>query len=206
MAEAMSTPSSALAPALLPRALNPLLRDALLVVFGTAILTLSAKVQVPFWPVPMTLQTLAVMAIPAAYGMRLGVLTILAYLAEGLAGLPVFAGAAAGPAYFLGPTGGFLAGFVVAAAVIGYAVDRGWDRSAPRLAAALVVGDALLFALGFVWLAWFAAIPSGQGIGMARALAGGVQPFILGDLVKVALTALAIPAVWRLIGRRPAGG
>ncbi|MFO1185406.1 MAG: biotin transporter BioY [Bauldia sp.] len=200
----MATPSatSALAPSLWPARTNAFLRDVVLVVLGSLLIAASAKIQVPFWPVPMTLQTLAVMVIPAAYGLRVGLATVVAYLAEGLAGLPVFAGAAAGPAYFLGPTGGFLAGFIVAAAIIGYATDRGWDRSTLRLGAAMAIGDALIFAAGFAWLAWFATVSAGQGVGTARAFAGGVQPFILGDVVKVALGALAVPAVWRLVDRR----
>src|SRR4051812_3421755 len=193
--------SVALAPSLWPASTNTAVRNVALIVLGSAILTLSAKIQVPFWPVPMTLQTLAVMAIPAAYGLRLGVATVLVYLAEGLAGLPVFAQTAAGPAYFLGPTGGFLAGFVIAAAIIGWATDRGWDRSIGLLAAAMLIADAVVFALGFGWLSWLAAVGTGHGIGPAKAFAGGVQPFILGDLVKIALAACVIPAAWGLVDR-----
>jgi biotin transport system substrate-specific component len=195
----------ALAPTFWPRGVGRALQVAVLVIAGTALLTISAKIKVPFYPVPMTLQTFAVMAIAAAYGMRLGVATVLAYLAEGAFGLPVFAGTpgGSGPAYFLGPTGGFLAGFVILAIIVGYAADRGWDRSVVKLFVAMVTADAVVFLLGFVWLAWFASLASGAtGIGAAKAFAGGVSPFILGDLLKIALAALLIPAGWRLAGRR----
>ncbi len=198
--------SEALAVALWPERVNPVLRGIALVVLGTLVLTLSAKVSVPFWPVNMTMQTFAVMAIAAAFGSRLAVATVVAYLAEGFFGLPVFTTTpplAAGPAYFLGTTGGFLVGFILAAAIVGAAADRGWSRSIPRLAAAMVVADLVVFALGFAWLAFFAHLSSGAtgGIGMARAWAGGVTPFILADLVKIALAACLIPAGWALRDR-----
>jgi len=195
--------SRALAPSLIGGRIGQTAEDVLLALAGTVLLAISAKIKVPFYPVPMTLQTLAVMAIAAAYGLRLGVITVLAYLGEGLLGLPVFTNtppAVAGPTYFLGPTSGFLAGFVVLALIVGYAVDRGWDRSVPRLFAALLVADAAVFALGFDWLAVFLPLPGGgMGIGAAKAFAGGVTPFLLGDLLKVVLVALAVPAVWALV-------
>jgi biotin transport system substrate-specific component len=181
-------------------------QEVALVLGGTLALIIAAKIRVPFYPVPMTLQTLAVMAIAVTFGLRLGVATVLAYLAEGALGIPVFTNTpplVAGPAYLLGPTGGFLAGFVVLAAIIGYAADRGWSRSIPKLAAALIVGEVIMMALGFVWLAGFAQLSTGAaGIGTAKAWAGGVAPFILGDLLKVALVAFAVPAAWSLLGER----
>jgi biotin transport system substrate-specific component len=177
----------------------------LFVLAGTAVIAISAKVKVPFYPVPMTLQTLAIMAIAATYGSRLAVATVLAYVAEGVLGLPVFANtppAVAGPAYLLGPTGGFLLGFVAIAAIVGVAADRGFDRSIAKLAAALLAGEVVMMALGFAWLAWFATLSSGAtGLGIGKAFAGGVAPFILGDLLKLALVALAVPAVWGLLNR-----
>jgi len=166
---------------------------------GAAILAISAKVQVPFWPVPMTLQTFVLFAISAAYGMRLAVATVLAYFAEGLVGLPVFAGAAAGPAYFAGPTAGFLAGFLAVAVIVGAAADRGWSRSAFRLFGAMLAADIILFALGFLWLGFMFISPrSGATLGAATAFAAGVQPFVLADLVKITLAACLVPALWRL--------
>ena len=195
--------SRALALAVWPERVSRLIQALLLVIGGTLILTLSAKIQVPFYPVPMTLQTLGVMAIAAAYGSRLAVATVVLYLIEGFVGLPVFAGAAAGPLYLIGPTGGFLAGFVVLAFIVGTAVDRGWDRSAPKLFATLVAADVVVFAMGFAWLAWAAQLPNGHvGTGMAYAWSGGLEPFILGDLLKIVLTALAVPATWLLVDRK----
>ena len=123
---------TALAPALWTG--NRAIQNVVLVLIGTAVLTLSAKIQVPFWPVPITLQTLAVMLIAATYGSRLAVATMLAYIAEGALGLPVFANTPpqiAGPAYLIGPTAGYIWGYVAAAAIIGFAADRGWSRSVP---------------------------------------------------------------------------
>ena len=170
------------------------LRDALLVLAGTGLLALSAKVQVPFYPVPMTMQTLAVLVIGAAFGWRLGALTILAYLAEGAMGLPVFAGKGAGLGYMMGPTGGYLVGYVALAVIAGWAADRGWDRNPLKLGAALTVGSALVLALGWAWLSTL--------IGAEKAWLGGVAPFVYGDLIKVALVAAAVPAVWSLFGRK----
>jgi biotin transport system substrate-specific component len=196
---------SALAPTLLSTRGSRTLQEVVLVLAGTAILYISGKISVPFYPVPMTLQTLAVMAIAAAYGMRLGTLTVLAYLAEGAAGIPVFTAtppAIAGLPYFLGPTGGFLAGFVVLALIVGYAADRGWGKSFARLFAVILAADVVLFAMGFAWLALFAHVGQRTGIGLSGAWSNGVVPFVLGDLLKIALTAAAVPAVWGLVGRR----
>lgn len=197
-----STSETTLARAVWPSRSANALRFAVLAVLGSALLTLAAKVQVPFWPVPMTMTTFAVFVIGATYGSRLALATVLLYLAEGFAGLPVFAGPAAGPAYLMGPTAGFLLGYAAAAYIIGLAADRGWSRSTPKMALAFFAGDAVLFAMGFAWLAFFASLPSGAvGIGASAAFAKGVLPFVLGDLIKIALAALLVPAGWTLLGR-----
>ena len=194
----MNTPSPSLALHLWPSASRGLVRNIALIVLGCALLWASAKVKVPFWPVPMTLQTFAVMGLAAAYGSRLGVATVVAYLFAGALGLPVFTNtppAIAGPAYLLGPTGGFLIGFVAAAFIVGYAADRGWDRSVPKLLAAMVVADAVVFGLGLAWLG--AAVPA---LGYSwKLLEAGLFPFLMGDLLKLLIAALAIPAAWRLL-------
>ncbi len=198
-----TTASRALATAIWPDTVNRTVQAIVLVLAGTAILAISARVSVPFWPVPLTLQTLAVLLIGAAYGSRLGVATLIAYIAEGLAGLPVFAGAGAGPAYLLGPTAGFIMSWVLVAAIVGYAADRGWDRSPLRLGAAMLLAVVVQFAIGFAWLAWFAHLSNGaMGIGAAKAFAGAVAPFLFGDALKVVLAALLIPASWTLVGRK----
>jgi biotin transport system substrate-specific component len=197
---------AALAETLLPEGAARLISAILLVIAGTMVLAIAAKIKVPFYPVPMTLQTLAVLGIAATYGSRLAVITVLAYLAEGALGLPVFTNTppmVAGPAYFMGPTGGFLLGFVVMAGIVGAAADRGWGRSFPKMLGAMLVADAVMLALGFAWLAWFATLSSGAtGLGMASAFSAGVAPFLLGDLLKVVLAAAAVPAIWRLFDRR----
>jgi biotin transport system substrate-specific component len=128
-------------------------RAVILVALGTALLTLSAKINLPLPYVPMTLQTLVVLMIGAAYGWRLGSATVIAYLAEGAIGLPVFAGPVGGLAPLVGPTAGYLFGFVAAAFITGWLSERGWDRSVPRLFVAMGIGHTVILAAGFAWLA-----------------------------------------------------
>jgi biotin transport system substrate-specific component len=168
-----------------------LLRGVILVVSGTALLTLSAKVNLPLPYVPMTLQTLAVLMIGAAYGWRLGSLTIMAYLAEGAMGLPVFAGPIGGIAPLTGPTAGYLFGFVAAAFVTGWLGERGWDRSVPKLFVAMAIGHMFILAAGFGWLAF------GMRLGVEKAWLVGVAPFIAASLIKNALGAALVPGIRR---------
>ncbi|KPF62864.1 hypothetical protein IP69_20045 [Bosea sp. AAP35] len=207
MADLLPLQAPTLAGAALPAIAAPrtlLLRNIALALAGSLLLILAAKVKVPFFPVPMTLQTLAVLGLGAAYGSRLGAATVALYIAYGLAGLPVFTNTppvAAGPLYLVGPTGGFLLGFVAAAALAGWASAR--DASLQRLVGGLVAAEAVMMALGFGWLALGAQMATGAtGIGFAKAFAYGVQPFILGDLVKLALVACLARAGWSLLQRR----
>jgi biotin transport system substrate-specific component len=173
------------------------LRVVVLTVLGSLALTVSAKLQVPFYPVPMTMQSLVVLLIGLAFGWRLGTATVLLYLGEGLAGLPVFAGTpekGIGLAYMMGPTGGYLVGFVLAAALLGWLAERGWDRSLWRTTLALSLGHAVLFATGIAWLAVF--------VGWPKAVAFGLTPFLFGSLVKTALGVALVPAAWAMFGRR----
>ena len=169
------------------------LRAVAMVLFGTALLTLSAKVQVPFWPVPMTMQTFVVLMLGAVYGPRLGVATVLAYIAEGAMGLPVFV-SGAGLAYLAGPTGGYLAGFVAAAYLVGMLAERGFDRRPLTTLVAFLAGTVVLFGLGVVWLSVL--------FGFDKAIAVGVVPFVPGETLKIALAVAALPLAWRAIGRR----
>jgi biotin transport system substrate-specific component len=149
-----------------------------------------------FGPVDMSLQTLAVILIAAAFGLRLGLATLLLYMAEGAAGLPVFQSTpekGIGLAYMLGTTGGYLAGFVVMAAIIGWAADRGWDRNVLKFFGIVVIADAIMLAMGFGWLSAL--------IGVEKGWQFGVAPFIVPDLIKAALAAALVPAVWSLIRR-----
>jgi biotin transport system substrate-specific component len=170
---------------------SALLRNVVLVIAGVGLLTLSAKYKVPFYPVPATMQTLAVLLIGAFYGWRLGAMTVLAYLASGLVGMPVFTNtppAVAGPLYFMGPTAGFLAGFVISAMIVGFAVEKGAARSVPALAGSMLLAQTAVFGLGYLWLAQFATLASGAtGLGFERAFTAAVQPFIIGDLLKTAI-------------------
>lgn len=171
-----------------------LVRPAVLVAAGVCLITLGAKASVPFWPVPLTLQTLAISVVAAAYGLRLGVATAAAYLLAGLLGAPVFAGMSVGVAPFMGPTGGFLAGFLVMAAIIGAAADRGWDKAWPKILAAMALANVIVFVPGLLWLGTF----TGYG---AKLLAAGLWPFALGTVVKTALAAALMPAAWAVVRR-----
>jgi len=162
---------------------------------GALLLAASAKLQIPFYPVPMTLQTLAVLALGAAFGLRLATATVALYLVEGLFGLPVFAGAVAGPAYMFGPTGGYLVGFLVAAALVGWLADRGAARSAARLAVVMSLGHVAIFACGFAWLA--------LALGADKAFAAGVAPFYAATALKTALGVAVVVAANRSLRRKP---
>ncbi len=174
-----------------------MVRNVILAVGGTALLTIAAKIQVPFYPVPMTMQTFVVLALGMAYGWRLGGATMLLYMAEGAAGLPVFAGTpekGIGLAYMLGGTGGYPIGFVLAAAVCGWLAERGWDRSVAKTALAMLAGNVIIYVPGLLWLGglygWDKPI-----------LEWGLTPFILGDVTKLALAAAVLPLAWRWLGR-----
>lgn len=168
-------------------ALGGAVQSATTALAGSLLLALSAKLQVPFWPVPMTMQTLAVLTLAAWLGPRLGVATVCLYVFEGICGLPVFAGAAAGPAYLFGPTGGYLAGFVVAAFVVGRLVDRGWTKSLGWAVVVMVLGHGAIFAPGVAWLA--------VGLGPEKALAFGITPFFAATVLKTLLGAALVRAV-----------
>jgi len=183
------SPNPTLAAALLPLpAVSRVARFAVLAIAGTLALTICAKIQVPFFPVPMTLQSLAILTLGAAFGARLAGATLALYLGEGLVGLPVFAGAGAGPAYVMGRTGGFLIGFLLAAALIGWLAERGWGRSAPRLFGAMLIGQIVIYGLGVGWLASF--------IGFDKAWTFGALPFLLADLVKTLLACALVTTAW----------
>lgn len=207
MADMLPLPAPTLANAVLPSVSGgraALARNVALAVAGSLLMVLAAKVKVPFWPVPITLQTLAVLGLGAAYGSRLGAATIALYLAYGLAGLPVFTNTppvASGLLYFTGPTGGFLIGFVAAAYVAGWAAERG--ASVLRLIAGMITAEALILGLGFAWLALGAQMAGGAtGVGFAKAFAFGVQPFLLGDLLKLALATSLVGASWSVLRRK----
>ncbi|MDE0698073.1 MAG: biotin transporter BioY [Boseongicola sp.] len=174
------------------------LKFLLLAVTGSLALWLSAKIQVPFYPVPITMQTFVVLVVGMAFGWRLGAATVLLYLAEGALGLPVFAGTperGIGLAYMAGPTGGYLLGFLVAAAAVGWLGQRGWDRRIATTLAAMALGTAIIYVPGLIWL--------GMAIGWDKpVLELGLWPFLPGDAIKIALAALVFPSIWRLSRQR----
>ncbi|TCP61899.1 biotin transport system substrate-specific component [Rhodovulum bhavnagarense] len=174
-------------------------KQVLLVILGIAALAVAAKIRVPMWPspVPVTMTTFAVLTIGAAYGPRLGLATILGYMTIGALGFDVFASSSAelnGMNYMLGGTGGYLLGYVLAALVLGIAARRGLDRSVLGMGAALLLGNALIYVPGLLWLNQFTA-------GWTQTLDWGLIPYLVGDLVKLGLAALLIPAAWKLVGR-----
>lgn len=172
------------------------LKQATLVILGIMVLTLAAKLRVPMWPVPITMGTFAVLGLGAAYGPRLGLVTILGYMVIGMLGLDVFAGSSAetnGIAYMMGGTGGYLVGYVLATLALGLLARRGWDRSFALMALAMVIGNALIYLPGLAWL--------GQLYGWDKPiLEWGLTPFLIGDALKLALAALVLPALWKLVG------
>jgi biotin transport system substrate-specific component len=182
-----------MADAILPKA--TLLRNILLVLSFSGLIALSARLSltVPWSPIPITGQTFAVLLTGALLGSRLGAMSILAYLAEGAMGLPVFAYGLGGPAILTGPTGGFLIGFVPMAFIVGYLCERGWDRRPWTAAPAMLAGSVVLYIFGLSWLAYY--VPSNA------LLAAGLTPFIPGDLTKIALATMALPSAWALASR-----
>lgn len=172
-------------------------------VLGTLLITLCAKISVPVWPVPVTLQSFAIAALAAAFGMRIGVATVGLYLLEGAMGLPVFA-TGGGLVYLVGPTGGFLLGFVALAAIVGFAADRGASGKPLALFSAMLAGNAVMFVFGFTWLALMAGQAGwiDQANVLGSAFAKAVQPFIVWDILKMALAALTVTGAWKLIAKR----
>jgi biotin transport system substrate-specific component len=170
------------------------LYDAIVIISGSLLVGLSAQIRIYlfFSPVPITGQTFAVLILGALLGSRRGGLTMLAYLVEGILGLPVFAAGVGLPVLF-GPTGGYLVGFVAAAYVVGWLAEKGWDRRVATTVAAMIAGNAVLLMCGFVWLTILTDIKT--------ALITGLFCFIPGDLLKVALAAAVLPTGWKLLGR-----
>ena len=170
--------------------INQNIINLLLIIFGTLLLTISAKVQVPFWPVPMTMQTFVVFLIRSTYGVRLSFLTLAAYLIEGAMGLPVFA-AGGGIIYLTGPTAGYLYGMTIAAAVISYFANMGYSSSYIKSFISIIIGSIIIFALGVLYL--------GSIIGYSKAIQAGLLPFIPSELFKIALAVLLIPTLNKII-------
>lgn len=162
----------------------------------SAVIALGAQLEIflPFSPVPLTGQSFGVLLAGILLGSRWGAAAVAAYLVEGLLGMPVFAGGAAGPVVFAGPTAGYLVGFLPAAYLTGRLAELGWDRTPAKAAAAMLLGSSAIFACGLLNLARF--------LPLSQLLSAGLIPFLPGDVVKSALAAAALPAAWRFLGRR----
>lgn len=170
--------------------------DAMAIIIGTSFLALSAKAQIPFWPVPITMQTFVVLVLAMTLRPPLATATTCTYLGLGALGLPVFAGTperGVGLAYMAGPTGGYLAGFLLATLACGWLASRGWSRTILRAAAALLAGHAIILGAGFLWLACF--------VGAAKAYAVGIAPFYAATAVKTLMAMAFLPVTWRALAR-----
>ena len=182
-------------------------RQAMFVALGVAALAVSAKVQVPMWPspVPVTMGTFAVLSIGAAYGARLGLVTIGAYLLLGALGADVFAGSSAeknGLVYMMGTTGGYLVGYALATVLLGTLARRGWDRNVGWMALAMLLGNVVLYVPGVAWLHVLVVNglfqPDTYATAWDQTLVWGLTPYLVGDAMKLALAALLLPALWKL--------
>lgn len=195
-----SLPYSTLMDTLWPTAgrSNAVVRGAALAMVGSLFLALSAKIQFPLYPVPMTLGTLAILTLGMAYGWRLAGVTLMLYMVEGAIGLPVFAGTpekGIGLAYMMGSTGGYLLGYTLAAMAVGWLAQQGWDRTLLGTALAILIGNAIIYVPGLLWL--------GAMFGWDKPIfEWGFTPFILGDVIKLGLSMLILPLTWHLLGKR----
>lgn len=170
--------------------------DAALVFAGSLLVALTAQLSVPlpFSPVPLTGQTFGVVLVGALLGRSRGAAAILAYLIEGLSGLPVFAGGSGGPGPLVGPTAGYLFGFVPAAWLAGHLAERGWNRRFSLAWLGLLLANAIPFGPGLIWLSRF--VPANQVTTM------GLWPFLPGAVIKATLAAMLVPTGWRLLRSR----
>ncbi|MEM1273820.1 MAG: biotin transporter BioY [Pseudomonadota bacterium] len=172
-----------------------LARNVILILAGTLLIALAAQVTVRLLPVPMTLQTLAILAVGFSFGARLATATLLTYLVKGAMGLPVFAGGGAGVVYMTGPTGGFLLGFVAMAWMAGYAADRGVMRNVPAAIAVALCASAVIYLPGLAWPAL------SMGTEWSVLWSGWMAPFLLGDAIKAVLAALIVTGAWSALRR-----
>lgn len=195
----VSTPRSAtLAQRLVPRQgmlANQTVFDAVLVVAGCLFVALLAQIRIPlpFTPVPITGQTLGVLLVGSLLGSRLGLFSLLLYLATGAIGLPFFAGGNSGIAYMQGATLGYLVSYPIVAALMGRLAERGWDRRVSTTVLAMVIGNVIIYALGVGWI----AILRGN---LVEAFMLGAAPFLIGDAIKIAIAAIVLPGGWKLLG------
>lgn len=173
-----------------PGTLLHVFMPAVLIIAGVAALAISAHIKVPLYPVPITMQTLMVMVIAMSYGSALGGATMFSYLFAGFLGAPVFA-TGAGFAYLMGPTGGYLVSYFVVAVSLGWLAERGWAKSWQTAAASMLIGTAIIYLFGVLWLSQFT--------GLSKAVEVGMLPFLYGDALKLIIAAVGVPFIWRLV-------
>jgi biotin transport system substrate-specific component len=181
--------------AVFPR--SGLLADVVLVVAGAAVVALAAQWEIKLWftPVPITGQTFAVLLVGASLGWLRGGASLLLYFLVGLAGAPVYAGGEGGWEWVEGATGGYLIGFIFAAALTGWLAQRRWDRQFSSSVAAMLTASVVIYAFGLPWLAHVA------NLGVEDTLEAGLYPFVVGDLLKLYLAGALLPGAWRLVER-----
>lgn len=175
----------------------PRVRHIVLILLGTAVVALAAQVYIPTTPVPFTGQTFGVLVVGGALGFRRGAAALMLYLAIGALGAPIYAEGRAGVDVIVGVTGGYLIGFVAAAAVVGRLAELGWDRRLGGAFVTMLVGTAVIYALGVPWL------KAATGMTWSESIASGLTPFLAWDMAKLAIAAVIFPTAWWLIGRRP---
>lgn len=196
------TRDGALIDAIVPRPdarATALARDGVLVAAGVLLMTLAAQVNIPWHPVPLTGGTFGALLIGGVLGMRRGTLALGLYVLLGALGLGVFSEWSGGWDYFTGATGGYLIGYVLAGAFVGFCVDRGLDRRLMSMIGVLLVGNALIYVVGVPWLAAWTPPGAEQALGWSAAYESGVQPFIPGDIVKLFAAACLLPGGWKLL-------
>ena len=169
---------------------NTLVKNLFLAFLATLLLAISSKIKIPFWPVPMTMQTFIIFLIGMTYGVRLSFVTVALYLLQGAAGLPVFA-SGGGIAYLMGPTAGYLYGMLFASVAISYLANLGFSKTYFKATLSLLIGSIMIFLIGIIYL--------GLIIGYEKAIVAGLLPFIPSELFKIALAVSLIPTIHKII-------
>ena len=174
-----------------------IIKNLLIIFLSSLLVTISAKIKIPFYPVPMTMQTFVVILVGITFGWKIGVATISLYLFEGIIGFPVFAGTpekGIGIAYMVGPTGGYLFGFAISAGFLGWLSSKGWDRNVFLTLAAMILGTTIIFTFGIIWL--------GAVIGWEKPILEiGIFPFIPAEVFKIALATAILPLIWKRLSK-----
>lgn len=172
-----------------------LVTDIVLVAAGAGLTGLLAQWMIPMWPVPFSGQTLAVLLVGASLGAARGAISLALYAVLGVVGVPWFSDGSHGLAVVLGPTGGYIVGFIAAAALVGWLAQREWDRKVVGAVVAFLAGSVTIYAIALPWLA------AVTGLDPAATLRAGLYPFILGDVLKALVAGAALPLSWKLVAR-----